>query len=142
MLFTTSLPTLLHYEDRYSMAFSIESRVPFLDHRLVEFIYHLSPDYRISGQADTKFLLRQSLHRILPERIEHRHDKRAFATPGETLWLRNCLRSLLELNFEAFDWLNVTQTKQIIEAYKKGDNRHSSLIWRLATFNYWMKNFA
>src|SRR4029079_13144801 len=55
MMFTTSLPTLLHYEDRFSMAFSLESRVPFLDHRLVEFIYHLSPELRINRKADTKF---------------------------------------------------------------------------------------
>jgi len=142
MMFATSLPTLLHYEDRYSMAFSIESRVPFLDHRLVEYIYHLSPEYKISSEADTKFILRQSLRRILPSRIANRQDKRAFATPGETQWLRNGLHNLLQLDHDMFHWLNIPKVKQLIAAYERGDNREASLVWRLATFNYWLKHFA
>ena len=142
MLFTTSLPTLLHYEDRFSMAFSIESRVPFLDHRLVEYIYHLAPNHKISEQADTKFILRQSLRRILPQPIAQRHDKRAFVTPGETKWLRNGLRQLLKIDYDSFHWLNVPKIKKLIANYEGGDNRQASLVWRLGTFNYWMKNFA
>lgn len=142
MLFTTSLPTLLHYEDRFSMAFSIESRVPFLDHRLVEYIYHLNPDYKISREAETKFILRQSLRRILPQRIRQRHDKRAFTTPGETQWLRGFLNPLLHIDYSSFDWLNIRKVKNLMEDYRKGDNSHANLVWRLATFNYWMKNYA
>jgi asparagine synthase (glutamine-hydrolysing) len=54
LLFNTTLQTLLHYEDRNSMAFSIESRVPFLDHRLVEFAFTLRRQDKISDRAETK----------------------------------------------------------------------------------------
>ena len=56
LTFTTSLPSLLHYEDRNSMAFSIESRVPFLDHRLVEFVFSLKDSDKFShGKTKKKF---------------------------------------------------------------------------------------
>ena len=88
LLFKSSLPHLLHYEDRNSMAFSIESRVPFLDHRLVEFAFSLNDSDKIN-QGETKYILRQSLQSILPPKIINRKDKKGFVTPGEVKWLRS-----------------------------------------------------
>jgi asparagine synthase (glutamine-hydrolysing) len=59
LTFTSSLPSLLQYEDRNAMAFSIESRVPFLDHRLVEFVFSL-PDEDKIRMSETKHILRHS----------------------------------------------------------------------------------
>jgi len=61
-------PILLHWEDRISMQFSIESRVPFLDYRLAEFAFNLPDEYKISGAA-RKFILREALREELPQSI-------------------------------------------------------------------------
>lgn len=79
----TSLPSLLRYGDRNSMAFSIESRLPFLDHRLVEFVYTL-PSQHLNARGWSKVPLRALLRPVLPE-IAERRDKIGFATP-ERAW--------------------------------------------------------
>src|SRR5665647_3351477 len=67
-LLTYSLPCLLRYEDRNSMAFSIESRVPYLDQELVDHILHL-PDTAIVKDGWSRWILREALKGTLPERI-------------------------------------------------------------------------
>src|SRR5712691_6955590 len=83
----TRLPALLRYEDRLSMAFSIESRVPFLDHRLVELAFAL-PDEVKRHAGWSKYGLRKALDGLLPASVVWRRDKKGFPTPvGD--WLRN-----------------------------------------------------
>ncbi|MBL7924694.1 MAG: asparagine synthase (glutamine-hydrolyzing) [Bacteroidia bacterium] len=135
--FASSLPTLLQFEDRNSMAFSIESRVPFLDHRLVEFAFSL-PDEAKIHQGATKRILRESLRGILPEAIAGRKDKKGFVTPGEVKWLRGPLAHLLEQDFSQIDFLRPDTMKSVVEDFKKGDNRHANLVWRLAVLRKWM----
>lgn len=84
-----SIPALLHYEDRNSMAFSVEARVPLLDHRLVEFCLGLPPELKIKGPL-TKVLLRRVMADLLPPEIVNRRDKKGYPTPL-ALWLRNGL---------------------------------------------------
>ncbi len=136
LLFHTELPSLLHYEDRNSMAFSIESRVPFLDHRLVELAFSLPTDYK-AHRGITKHILRESLREALPEAIYARKDKKGFVSPGEVQWLRGPLRFLLDLPFEPIEGFDTRKANQIIERYKQGDNSQAKLIWRLALLNYW-----
>lgn len=76
------LPHLLHWEDRNSMACSIESRVPFLDHRLVEYVFSL-PDAEKIYKGTTKNILRKAMNGILPEKILNRRDKKGFGTPTD-----------------------------------------------------------
>ncbi len=101
----SSLPALLHYEDRNSMAFSTEVRNPFLDYRLVDFALGLSDEMKLRN-GWSKYVLRKSLANILPPKIARRRDKMGFETPENT-WLRSHLRqdmkeiiseSLLEKN--------------------------------------------
>lgn len=135
----TSLPTLLQFEDRNSMAFSIESRVPFLDHRLVEFVFAL-PDEAKFSSGITKRVLREGLKDVLPESIASRADKKGFVTPGEVKWLRGPLRFLLEQDFSHIDFLNVKKTREVIRDFKSGENRYANLVWRIAMLRYWMEN--
>ena len=142
LTFTTSLPSLLHYEDRNSMAFSIESRVPFLDHRLVEFVFSLPDDDKISGGI-TKNILRRSLHGIVPEPILNRMDKKGFVTPGEVKWLRGPLKFLLDdVNFSKLDFMNKDLANKIITDFKKGENKNANLVWRIVVLNFWLKQNA
>jgi asparagine synthase (glutamine-hydrolysing) len=83
----TRLPALLRYEDRLSMAFSIESRVPFLDHRLVELAFAL-PDAVKRHAGWSKYGLRRALAGVLPRSVVWRRDKKGFPTPVGN-WLRD-----------------------------------------------------
>lgn len=85
---------LLRYEDRNSMAFSIESRVPFLDHRLVELSLSLPTEQKIKG-GWTKKILREAMASDLPEAIIWRKDKKGFVTPqGE--WMEKIKKHMIE----------------------------------------------
>jgi asparagine synthase (glutamine-hydrolysing) len=139
LLGTTSLPTILHYVDRMTMAHSVESRVPFLDHRLVELAFSFSNDDKIN-RGTTKYVLREALKNELPPTVYERKDKKGFVTPGETNWLRKPLRKLLNIDYSNFGHWNKEKTEKIINEYLAGNNRHAKLVWRIATLNHWLKN--
>jgi len=138
LLFTTSLPSLLQYEDRNSMAFSVESRVPFLDHRLVEFCFALADD-DIIHDLETKYVLREALQPVLPEAIYGRKDKKGFVTPGENKWLRGPLSHLLDGTTNDLPFLRKQTADRVVREYRAGDNSKATLVWRLAVLNEWMK---
>ena len=93
-----SLPQLLRYEDRSSMAFSIESRVPFLDHPLVELILSFPTELKYH-HGWSKFVQRKAAAGKIPAEIVWRRDKLGFATPQEA-WQRATRSSLYELASE------------------------------------------
>ena len=138
-LFTTSLPSMLHYQDRVAMLFSIENRVPFLDHRLVEFVHSLD-DEDLVFRGQTKHILRASLSTILPSAIARRTDKQAFAGVDTGVWLNGPLKSLLEkpLDFERLTILHPQRTSALLDRFKQGDHREVRLVWRLAALQRWM----
>jgi asparagine synthase (glutamine-hydrolysing) len=139
----TSLPMLLHWEDRNSMAHSVESRVPFLDYRLVEFAYSLDDTLKIQ-QGQTKAVLREAMRGILPEPIRTRQDKMGFVTP-ELQWMRHDLsdRFALELQ-EAIiileKWLHPNLVQQIFQATMNGRGMQG-VIWRVISLSRWIKVF-
>lgn len=142
ILLNTTLQTLLHFEDRNSMAFSLESRVPFLEHKLVEFAFTLPRQDKINDQAETKYILREALKPVLPKAVYERKDKKGFVTPGEVKWLNGPLKFLLDIDYKRFDWMQQDKLKQVVEAYKQGDTSKAAFVWRLACTHYWLKNFA
>jgi asparagine synthase (glutamine-hydrolysing) len=85
-LVSTSLPSLLRYEDRNSMAHSIESRVPFLTTAMAEFVLALPEEYLIAPDTTSKSVFRQAMRGVVPDAILDRRDKIGFATP-EQRWL-------------------------------------------------------
>jgi len=84
----TNLPGLLHFEDRNSMAHSVESRVPFLDYKLLEFTVSIPTEQKING-ALTKIILREAMKDYLPEEVYNRFDKIGFSTPIENNLFNN-----------------------------------------------------
>jgi len=131
---------MLHYEDRMSMAFSIESRVPFLDHRLIEFVHSLQ-DEDLVFLGQTKYILRASLEGFLPKAIAERTDKQGFTGREIIAFLRGPLRYLVELqfDFDRLSILNPDKTKDLIERFKRGSNAQVDLLWRLVSLNYWLR---
>lgn len=93
-LISFSLPALLRYEDRNSMAHSIETRLPFLDYRLVEFLVNCPERLKLRA-GWTKWILRQAMAGILPEPIRLRRRKLGFDTP-EGQWMRSHIGGLFE----------------------------------------------
>jgi asparagine synthase (glutamine-hydrolysing) len=89
-----NLPALLQVEDRVSMAVSLESRVPFLDYRIVELVARMPPAVKFRG-AEMKYILKKAAQDILPQRILERKDKMGFPVPLH-LWARNRLRGFIQ----------------------------------------------
>jgi hypothetical protein len=108
---------------------------------MVEFAFTLARQDRINNQAETKYILREGLKSILPEPVYARKDKKGFVTPGEVQWLAGPLKFLLNIDYKNFDWLNQQELKNTVEQYKKGDTAKAKLVWRIACFDYWFKNF-
>jgi asparagine synthase (glutamine-hydrolysing) len=88
LLCESNIPQLLRYEDRNSMRFSIESRVPFLNSELVSFILSLPAEFKIKG-GYTKAVFREALKDIMPREVYHRKDKLGFPAP-EINWMKAC----------------------------------------------------
>ncbi len=141
LLFTTFTPSLLHYEDRISMAFSIENRVPFLNHRLIEFVHSLADEDLLSVHGQTKYILRAALNGRLPQPIAERTDKQGFVGKEIHSLLRGPLRHLVEapFSFDRLPMLNRDKTKEVIRKFKSGDNARAFLVWRLAVLNDWIQ---
>ena len=139
LLFYSELPRLLNYTDLNSMYYSFESRVPFLDHRLVEFLFQI-PDHCKVKNGITKYLLRESCKSYLPQKIYSRKDKKGFVTPGEIRWLRGPLKNSFEKNFEFPPEINLINQKinQLKKEYLTGNDKNSKLVWRLNFLNRWL----
>jgi asparagine synthase (glutamine-hydrolysing) len=135
-----SLPMLLRYEDRNSMAHSIEARVPFLDHRLVEFNLSLWDQHKLVG-GDTKRVLRSAMRGILPEKVRGRHDKLGFATP-ESAWFRGTLKQMVidgvESTLERYPGLlNADETRALMSAALEGRRPVDFTLWRIVNVGIW-----
>lgn len=135
------LPSLLHFEDRNSMAFSIESRVPFLDVNLVEFAFSLPSSFKIKG-SQGKYIHRQSLKNSVPEAIYNRKDKVNFSAPGEIVWLRKAMKESLKgiINSPFFTKSKLFDTiklGEIVHNYLLGNNKHATLVWKLYALGVW-----
>src|SRR5262245_23755272 len=139
----TYLHELLMKQDQMSMAASLESRVPFLDHRLVEFTARL-PERMKMRRLTTKYVLRRSMKGLLPEPILTRR-KMGFPAPVGA-WFRGAYRSALEdyalsarsLERGIFD---PTFVRNLVAEHQSGARDHSERLWSLVNFEMWMRQF-
>jgi asparagine synthase (glutamine-hydrolysing) len=141
---TRGIPRLLRYADRSSMAHSIESRVPFLDHNLVEYSLSLPDDQKIR-QGMTKYVLRDSMTGILPESVRMRQSKIGFSTPQDT-WFQEELRDFVEttLDSESFlarPYFDTDQVRNLAAQHSSGDQSVHADVWRLVNLEIWMRKF-
>jgi asparagine synthase (glutamine-hydrolysing) len=139
------LPGLLHYEDRNSMAYSIETRLPFLDYRLVEFVFGLPMEFKIR-EGVTKIILRKAMEGILPEEVRNRMDKMGFVTP-EADWFKTTLRDPIRdiFNSKSFSErgiFNIANVHKAFEDHYKGKEDNHSMIWRCVNLELWLRTFV
>jgi asparagine synthase (glutamine-hydrolysing) len=136
------LPELLRYEDRNSMAHSIEARVPFLDHRLVELAFSLSADELIRG-GRTKDVLRRALADLLPATVRERRDKLGFVTP-EATWFRGPLGDLAADVFasQAFaerGFVDADAARRRLRKHRAGELDAGMELWRALNLELWAR---
>lgn len=143
-LHQSSLPMLLRYEDRDSMAHSVESRTPFLDYRLVEFTTGLPSHYKIQDGM-TKSVLREAMKGILPEPIRNRVDKIGFAT-AEEVWMKqqnpDRFRTAIDKTIALSDGAIKPIVRNEVEKILQGKAPFNFLIWRLISFGEWIDRFS
>ncbi|MDP9341257.1 MAG: asparagine synthase (glutamine-hydrolyzing) [Actinomycetota bacterium] len=140
-----TLPQLLRYEDRSSMAFSIEARVPFLDHEVVEFGLSLPDHLKISG-GWSKYALRQSLQGVLPDLVRTRKTKLGFAAPDQR-WLSTDLRPFVlemlsgELRSDRYVDGRVLRRDYAATAGRKVPTEAYLGLFRAVSLEMWMRTF-
>jgi asparagine synthase (glutamine-hydrolysing) len=143
-LSASSLPSLLRYEDRNSMAFSIESRVPFLTPAIVEFVYRLPEEFIIGAEGTTKHIFRAAMRGLVPDQILDRRDKIGFAT-AEDRWLRALTPWIeLVLSSDAAKSIPAINSRRMLQAFRasKGTNpRLQARVWRWVNAIEWSRHW-
>lgn len=135
---------LLHWEDRNSMAHSIESRVPFLDYRLVEFILGLPGNFKIRNGV-SKAVMRRGLKSVVPDKILQRRDKMGFVTPEEVWARERAVPQFREALADAVTCGKGLLTPGAMEQFEKmvsGKAAYDSCIWRMICFGRWVRKFG
>ena len=140
----TYLQELLMKQDQMSMAASIESRVPFLDHKLVEYTARLPRRLKLRGWT-TKYILRRAMKGMLPEEILSR-PKMGFPVPVGA-WFRGRFRHVVDeyvLSQRAasrgvFDTAFV---RDLVARHQSGAEDHSERLWSLVNFEMWLRRFV
>ncbi|HEV7744027.1 MAG TPA: asparagine synthase (glutamine-hydrolyzing) [Pyrinomonadaceae bacterium] len=139
----TYLHELLMKQDQMSMAASIESRVPFLDHKLVEFSAALPERMKLRG-ATTKYVLRESMKGLLPEAILSR-PKMGFPVPVGS-WFRGAFRHVVDeyaLSERAMSRgiFEPSFVRSLVKRHQEGGEDHSERLWALVNFEIWQRQF-
>jgi asparagine synthase (glutamine-hydrolysing) len=140
------MPMWLRMEDRVSMAWSVESRLPFLDYRIVELAFSMPDDLKLRG-GYTKYVLREAMKDRLPESITWNPVKRRFAAPYYS-WYRGEWRGMIEdllfgsCKIQAF--VDIHKVRANVRAYMNGDDRafNVQVLWRLLICEICMRTFS
>ncbi len=134
---------LLHRGDRNSMAFSIETREPFLDYQLADVVFEMPYEYKIKD-GYSKAVLRDGLKGILPDKVRMRISKFGFVTPEEK-WIKDnneIFRNELVHALESFEGL--FDTDRVLKWYDQNNShikRGNSMIWRIIDSSHWLRIF-
>ena len=140
------LPAWNRMDDRMSMACSVETRAPFLDHRIVEFAFGLAGDMKLKDGL-TKYVLRQAMQGRLPHAIVSSRKKRKFATPYLD-WLRGpwhaMVNDLLDSSCHVSAYIDMSKFRGQAQAYMAGKRPplHGRVLWRVITTEIFLRTFG
>lgn len=137
----SSLPQLLRYEDKNSMRWSVESRVPFCDHELVEIILSLPPNYKIKS-GKTKIIFKKAMNEIVPDLIRNRTDKIGFETPDADLLKtkqgKKIATSIINSNkFKKRSYWNEDIARRMLQEHSDGKKNNADDIWKMIILEMW-----
>jgi asparagine synthase (glutamine-hydrolysing) len=139
----TTIPRAQRYKDRVSMAFSRELRIPFLDHRLVEYCFSL-PDRLLIKDGWPKYILRQAMKGILPDEVRLAR-KRSVQSPQRE-WFAGTLAPLLRDVLSSSSWhqrgyVVPERCLEMFERYCEGDRANSNHVWQWVNLELWHRMF-
>ena len=131
------LPALLRHSDRNSMAFSIESRVPFLTIPMAELTLSLPEDYLIGKNGENKSVFRSAMRGIVPDIILDRKDKIGFATPRNSFYIKHI--DYIQNIINRDELCKIFNKNQLINFFEKNKKKESFAWqnWRLVNFIIW-----
>ena len=141
----TYLTSILIRQDKLSMGASVESRVPFLDYRIVEFANSLPFDYKIKN-INLKYLIKNISLLYLPKNIIYR-KKIGFGVPLDS-WFRNkyglgnILRKLIEMDNDSNRLYDMNILKKLINEHEKCQKDHSEILWTILNLGLWWKMYV
>jgi asparagine synthase (glutamine-hydrolysing) len=138
---------ILNYNDKMSMASSVEVRVPFLDRELAEFAaWSIPPDLKLKGffRPTTKYILRQAMKDILPPEVL-KQPKAGFAAPVD-YWLAHDLREMVddllsETNIRNRGLFRPEAVRRFVDEQRSGAEDWSMQMWQFLTLEHWMRIF-
>jgi len=143
-LFRDPLQRYLRWEDRNSMAHSVEARVPFLDHRLVEFTAGLPLEF-LDAPFSRKRVLVEAMKGILTEKVRTRADKKGFITPEKRWFMEDFKNEFLVYFDEHIDYskgiIDSIKAREYLVAMQDGKVPFDLLYWRMLLLCVWMKRF-
>ena len=144
-LMLESLPMLLRWQDRNSMAHSVESRVPFLTPQIAEYLLSLPDQYLISMDGTRKSVLRSAMRGIVPDSVLTRLDKVAFGSPM-AVWMRQLAPWINEVVhegiLETIPVLDAGVVKAVWADVQAGRKFNESIIWRWISLIKWVECFG
>jgi len=140
-----SLPRLLRFEDKNAMRWSIESRVPFCDHEVVEYVLCLPSNFKIK-KGKTKIILREAMRDILPKEIINRHDKIAFATPDKYLLrtpqgIELAKKIIYSESFKKRRYWNHDVIKKMFQQHIYGKKNYEKILWKVIILELWLRRY-
>lgn len=135
LLFGLGISALLRYEDRNSMSYGVESRLPFLDYRLVEYCLNMKSNLKLY-KGVTKKALRESMLGIVPDDIINRNDKMGFVTPQYS-WMNKKKDHYITLAEESLDKMPFIKKEKILPLLSKDND----LLWRVINAGKWITQF-
>lgn len=142
---THTTPSLLRYEDKNSMSHSLESRVPFFDHKVVEYIFNLPIDQKIKFGWN-RYIYRNAMKGIIPEMNRTRRSKVGFTNP-EWEWIERRADKFREIfgseTFESRKYWNAEKVLSEFELALQGKKNGDILFfWRLFSVEMWMRTYV
>lgn len=138
--FKTLLPALLQVEDRMSMAHGLESRVPLLDHRLIEFAATIPSNYKLKN-GDMKHIFKKTMKPYLPESIQKRKDKMGFPIPFNR-WIRNEAKDFVyeTLGSQKARGRELVNNGRVLEKIE-GESDFGRNVWGMLCLELWQQCF-
>ena len=145
MVYNTTLQTLLHFEDRMSAMAGMQSRSPFLDHRLVELAFSLPSSFKIDPPQG-KRIHRAAIQHLVPNAILERKDKAIFGTPFTQRWMRNELRDRVydvftSQSFRICGYWNLSKVMSKWQNYLGGSDKDAQMLYQVLATQIWLETF-
>lgn len=146
MMRNTSIQSQLHFEDRMSMGNSVEGRVPFLDYRLVDFVFSLPSHYKIQPPY-RKHIHRKAMEPSIPREIYERKDKSVFGSPITQSWMRSEMKGFINeilhsIEFRKRGIWDLPRIHEHWQGYLKGKTRDAETLFNVIALEIWARKFG